>query len=72
MPVSLTQVRDILLPGLRMTPEERKSARQLADRDMQEKIAAERAHYHSLSESERREYDALTEGMMPRLRKKVG
>jgi hypothetical protein len=68
--VSLTHIRNILLPILGMSPEAREAAKREADRIMAIEGAAETARYNALSPQERAEYDALTEGMMPRLRKR--
>ncbi len=67
MAVSLSNMRNILLPGLLMSPEERAAARQKADAIMAASAAAESARYAALSPQEKIEYDALTRGMMPRL-----
>ena len=65
--VSLTNMRDILLPYFRMTPEERAAAMEAYNREMAVRGAAERTKYDAMSQAERDEYDALTDGMMPRL-----
>ncbi len=70
MPIALTNIRDILLPGLMMTPEERAEAKRVSDAYHAKEWAAEKARYDAMSEDERREYDAFTEAMMPRLRKR--
>lgn len=67
MAICRSNVRDMLLPGLAMSPEERRRARERVDEILAAKAAAERAHYEALSATERAEYDALTEGMMPHI-----
>jgi hypothetical protein len=70
MPICATSMRNILLPGLRMSPAERAAAKAKTDAIYAAKAAAERAKYDAMTPQERAEYDALTEGMMPRLRRK--
>ena len=67
MPVSLTNIRDLLLPALLMSPEERGNAKEEHLRVMAIKAAEEPARYNALSEREKAEYDLLTAGMMPRM-----
>jgi hypothetical protein len=73
MPVGLSNIGTIIRAGLEFQAriaagdpaalaEQEEGRRVLAA-----KAAAERAHYDALSPEERREYDALTLGMMPRL-----
>lgn len=66
-PIRSTAFRDIIMRGLRTTPEERAEANQRARAPLAETAAAERGRYDAMSEAERDEYDALTDGMMPRL-----
>lgn len=65
MPISRIHLRDILLVGLRKTPEERAAARAEADRITSIEAAKERSRYDALSDQERAKYDALTRDMMP-------
>lgn len=65
--VNLSNMRNILMVGLRMTPEERAAAKAKSDAHDAAAGAKEHAYYLSLSDAERQEYDDLTYSMMPRL-----
>lgn len=73
MPISIVHMRDILMPYLRMTSEEREACKAESLKIMAQKANEERAKYDAMSPYERAQYDALTEGMMPRLAgRKIG
>lgn len=65
---SSTEIARILMAGLRRTPEERDRLNAEARAEIARRGAIERARYEAMSERERDEYDAETDGMMPRLR----
>ncbi|MGH7749168.1 MAG: hypothetical protein ACREQ5_31050 [Candidatus Dormibacteria bacterium] len=71
MPINLREIRDAILPALHMTPAQQAAAKQAYDRDIAEKAAKELAYYNSLTEEGKREYDDMSEGMMPRLPRHV-
>lgn len=64
MPVSLTNVRHIIMPALMMTPEERAAAKAKSDAIMAKSAAEERARYDALSEREKAEYDLMSASML--------
>lgn len=55
------------MAGLRMTPAEREEMKRRNNLEMAKKGAEEAARYAALSDADKRQYDVLTEGMMPRL-----
>lgn len=64
MAVCNTAIARILLPGLRMTDEERAAVKAENDRIFAIKAAEERARYNALSPAEKAAYDAETESML--------
>jgi hypothetical protein len=68
MAISLTNIRSILLAGLRRSPEQREKDNREAVNALARRGAEEMARYNALSDQERQEYDDLTYGMMPHLR----
>lgn len=68
MAVSRVAISQIILAGLRKSPEQRDRESRAAQAGLAAKSAAEMVRYNAMSDSERREYDALTEGMMTHLR----
>jgi hypothetical protein len=68
MAIGLANIRSILLAALRKSPEQRVREAKESQREIAKRGAEEAAKYHAMSDAERREYDDLTFGMMPRLR----
>lgn len=71
--ISRANISDIIGDRLRFlmtaTPKELAEDKRKTDEAMAKAGAEERARYDALSDQEKADYDALTVGMMPRLRR---
>lgn len=65
MAIATGNIAAIILAGFDADPKDIEAARALMAKKGEEEIA----YYNSLSAEEQADYDALTEGMMPRLAK---